>query len=175
MVEPLAKTGQLQVVVATTGLAAGINFSMRSVLVTDREYRTDEGVFLLRPDELLQMFGRAGRRGLDDRGYIIVAPKQARMADARPLKLKRSSTLDWPALIRIMGDAVKKENHVEAARWLAQRLSQIKRFIWVFVIPYLISSIKNAKRNQKKLRSKKVMNEIMLREMRIRCTWEKRR
>jgi hypothetical protein len=45
------------------------------------------------------------------------------MADARPLKLKRSSTLDWPALIRIMGDAVvKKENHVEAARWLAQRL-----------------------------------------------------
>ena len=123
LVEPLAKTGQLQVVVATTGLAAGINFSMRSVLVTDREYRTDEGVFLLRPDELLQMFGRAGRRGLDDRGYIIVAPKQARMADARPLKLKRSSTLDWPALIRIMGDAVvKKENHVEAARWLAQRL-----------------------------------------------------
>ena len=123
LVEPLAKTGQLQVVVATTGLAAGINFSMRSVLVTDREYRTDEGVFLLRPDELLQMFGRAGRRGLDDRGYIIVAPKQARMADARPLKLKRSSTLDWPALIRIMGDAVfSKENHVEAARWLAQRL-----------------------------------------------------
>ena len=123
LVEPLAKTGQLQVVVATTGLAAGINFSMRSVLVTDREYRTDEGVFLLRPDELLQMFGRAGRRGLDDRGYIIVAPKQARMADARPLKLKRSYTLDWPALIRIMGDAVvKNENHVEAARWLAQRL-----------------------------------------------------
>lgn len=123
LVEPLAKTGQLQVVVATTGLAAGINFSMRSVLVTDREYRTDEGVFLLRPDELLQMFGRAGRRGLDDRGYIIVAPKQARMADARPLKLKRSYTLDWPALIRIMGDAVvKNENHVAAARWLAQRL-----------------------------------------------------
>lgn len=123
LVEPLAKTGQLQVVVSTTGLAAGINFSMRTVLVTDREYRTDEGISLLRPDELLQMFGRAGRRGLDDRGYVVVAPKQARMSDARPLKLKRSSTLDWPALIRIMGEAVSdRRNHVEAARWLAHRL-----------------------------------------------------
>ncbi len=34
IIEPLAKRGQLRVVVATMGLAAGINFSMRSVLVT---------------------------------------------------------------------------------------------------------------------------------------------
>ena len=123
MVEPLAKKGQLQVVVATTGLAAGINFSMRSVLVTDREYRMDDSILLLRPDELLQMFGRAGRRGLDDRGYIIVAPKQARMADSRPLKLKRSSTLDWSALLSVMAHALDEDNnHVEAARWLANRL-----------------------------------------------------
>ena len=84
MIEPLAKAGQLQVVVATTGLGAGVNFSMRSVLVTDREYRVDDGLFLLRPDELLQMFGRAGRRGLDDRGFVVLAPKQGRLADARP-------------------------------------------------------------------------------------------
>ncbi len=32
LIEPLAKAGQLNVVVATMGLAAGINFSMRSVL-----------------------------------------------------------------------------------------------------------------------------------------------
>jgi replicative superfamily II helicase len=123
LVEPLAKAGQLQVVVATTGLASGINFSMRSVLVTDREYRMDDGIYLLRPDELLQMFGRAGRRGLDDRGFIIVVPKQARMADARPLKLKRSTTLDWPALLRVMSDALDQgKNHVEAARFLVNRL-----------------------------------------------------
>ena len=123
IVEPLAKAGQLQVVVATTGLAAGINFSMRSVLVTDREYRMEDGIHFLRPDELLQMFGRAGRRGLDDRGFIIVAPKQARMSDARPLKLKRSSTLDWSALIGIMNRAATTgENHIESARWLANRL-----------------------------------------------------
>ena len=32
LVEPLAKASQLKVIVATTGLAAGINFAMRSVL-----------------------------------------------------------------------------------------------------------------------------------------------
>ena len=123
VVEPLAKAGQLQVVVATTGLGAGVNFSMRSVMVTDREYRVDDGLFLLRADELLQMFGRAGRRGLDDRGFVVVVPKQARLSDARPLKLRRSRTLDWPALLRAMKRAVDRgEDHVEAARWLAGRL-----------------------------------------------------
>ena len=102
MVEPLAKAGQLQVVVATTGLGAGVNFSMRSVLVTDREYRIDDQLLQVRPDELLQMFGRAGRRGKDTRGYVVAASKQARLSDARPLRLHRSSTLDWPTLLKVM-------------------------------------------------------------------------
>jgi len=34
IIEPLAKAGQLRVIVATTGLAAGINFSVRSVLIS---------------------------------------------------------------------------------------------------------------------------------------------
>ena len=38
LIEPLAKAGQFNVVVATMGLAAGINFSMRSVLITDTRY-----------------------------------------------------------------------------------------------------------------------------------------
>jgi replicative superfamily II helicase len=59
VVETLAKAGQLRVVVATTGLAAGINFSMRSVLVIDNEYTAGKMQYLIRPDELLQMFGRA--------------------------------------------------------------------------------------------------------------------
>ena len=65
LIEPLAKAGQLRAVVATTGVAAGINFSMRSVLVTETEYTVSNLQRLIRPDELLQMFGRAGRRGLE--------------------------------------------------------------------------------------------------------------
>jgi hypothetical protein len=45
------------------------------------------------------------------------------LADARPLKLKRSRTLDWPALLRAMKSAsTRGEDHMEAARWLANRL-----------------------------------------------------
>lgn len=123
IVEPLAKAGQLRVVVATTGLGSGINFSMRSVLVTDREYRMDEELFQVRPDELLQMFGRAGRRGKDLRGFVVAASRQARLADGRPLRLQRSTTLDWPMLIKVMQEAVELgQDHVEAARELADRL-----------------------------------------------------
>ena len=84
LVEPLAKASQLKVIVATTGLAAGINFAMRSVLISDNEYRVAEAHRHLRPDELLQMFGRAGRRGLDRRGYALTPP--APHDSARPAR-----------------------------------------------------------------------------------------
>jgi superfamily II DNA/RNA helicase len=102
VIEPLAKMGQLRVVVATTGLGAGINFSMRSVIITDREFRQDEKRSQVRPDELLQMFGRAGRRGLDERGYVLVLPEKPRLEDAEPIQLRRTTQLDWPSFLAVM-------------------------------------------------------------------------
>ena len=77
LIEPLAKNGQLNVVVATMGLAAGINFSMRSVLVTDTSYMAGNFERHVQPDELLQMFGRAGRRGLDETGYVLIVARHS--------------------------------------------------------------------------------------------------
>ena len=128
LIEPLAKAGQLRVVVATMGLAAGINFSMRSVLVTDREYRSGEKVHEVRPDELLQMFGRAGRRGMDKVGYIAVAPGKPRMQEARPLRLRRSNQIDWPSMIAAMQGAIEQNlDAANQARQLAARLFSIQR------------------------------------------------
>lgn len=128
LVEPLAKAGQLRVVVATMGLAAGINFSMRSVLVTDREYRSADRVHEVRPDELLQMFGRAGRRGMDKVGYITVAPGKPRLQEARPLRLRRSNQVDWPSIIGVMQAAIESsEDPLAAARRLTSRLFSVQR------------------------------------------------
>lgn len=123
LVEPLAKAGALRVVVATTGLGAGINFSMRSVLVTDREYQSGHESREIRPDELLQMFGRAGRRGLDERGAILVAAGKPRLAEGRPLVLRRADALDWPGFLSVMHQAAELgQSPVAAAHSLAARL-----------------------------------------------------
>ena len=123
IIEPLAKAGQLRVIVATTGLAAGINFSVRSVLVGETQYF--EGPFerQIQPDELLQMFGRAGRRGLDEIGFVLSADRSPRLADAHPRQLRRGNEVDWPTLLRVMKRAhTEGTSPFEAARLLCARL-----------------------------------------------------
>ena len=123
IIEPLAKNGMLRVVVATMGLAAGINFSMRSVVVTDTRYMAGSFERQVQPDELLQMFGRAGRRGLDDAGYVLFTQKPPRLLDARPKHLRRATQLDWPTLIAVMrAPAARGEDPFAAAATLNQRL-----------------------------------------------------
>src|SRR6185436_831005 len=108
VIEPLAKTGQLRVVVATMGLAAGINFSLRSVALAAESYRRDQAEQLLRPDEILQMFGRAGRRGLDETGFVIVTANELRLLDAHAAHLSRSGAVDWGALLGLMANAAEQ-------------------------------------------------------------------
>ena len=90
VIEPLAKAGQLRVVVATMGLAAGINFSLRSVALAGESYRRDYQEQPLRPDEILQMFGRAGRRGLDETGFVLVTANEFACSMPMPCHLSRS-------------------------------------------------------------------------------------
>jgi superfamily II DNA/RNA helicase len=107
IIEPLAKTGQLRVVVATMGLAAGINFSLRSVALAGESYRRDEAEQLLKPDELLQMFGRAGRRGLDEAGFVLITANELRLLDSHAGHLSRNGAVDWSALLGIMTAAAQ--------------------------------------------------------------------
>ncbi len=102
VIEPLAKAGQLRVVVATMGLAAGINFSLRTVALAGDSYRREFAEQPLRPDEILQMFGRAGRRGIDEVGYVLISANEIRMRDGHAAQLSRSGMVDWGALLNLM-------------------------------------------------------------------------
>jgi len=102
LVEPLAKGGQLRVVVATLGLSAGINFSLRSVLVTATSFTAGGLPREVTPAELLQMFGRAGRRGLDDQGYVLVSERSPRLGQARTGHLRRGAPLPWRPLLQAL-------------------------------------------------------------------------
>ncbi len=127
VIEPLAKAGQLRAVVATMGLAAGINFSLRSVALAADSYRRDATEQFLRPDEILQMFGRAGRRGLDETGYILISANELRLLDAHPNHLHRTGAVDWPALLGLMAAAAQqgKDPFTEAVR-IQERLFTTK-------------------------------------------------
>lgn len=72
MVEKLFIKGLLKVVFATETLAAGINMPARTTVISSISKRSDEGHRQLRASEFLQMSGRAGRRGMDEVGNVVV-------------------------------------------------------------------------------------------------------
>jgi hypothetical protein len=128
VVESLAKAGQLNVVVATMGLAAGINFSMRSVIVTDRRYFAGNFERQVEADELLQMFGRAGRRGLDEVGHALYTNDLPRLSDTKARQLRRTAQVDWPSLISVMHAAKQRgEQPFAEAVELTQSLFCVQR------------------------------------------------
>ncbi|MCH8475478.1 MAG: DEAD/DEAH box helicase [Opitutales bacterium] len=104
VIEPLAKNGQLRAVVATLGLSAGINFSLRSVCITAQSYFQGGFEKRLGSTEILQMAGRAGRRGLDERGYFLASRKSPRLHMGAQSKLRRAAPLPWAFLLRKLAE-----------------------------------------------------------------------
>lgn len=99
LVEKLFQKGLIKVVFATETLAAGINMPARSTVISSISKRTDSGHRLLTPSEFLQMSGRAGRRGMDEVGYVTIVgtafqtPEEVAelvLSDANPLESKFS-------------------------------------------------------------------------------------
>ncbi|MCC2670562.1 MAG: DSH-like protein, partial [Armatimonadetes bacterium] len=72
LVERLFQQGLVKVVFATETLAAGINMPARTTVLSSITKRSDEGHRTLTASEFLQMSGRAGRRGMDRLGHVVV-------------------------------------------------------------------------------------------------------
>lgn len=99
LVEKLFQQGLIKVVFATETLAAGINMPARSTVISSTSKRTDSGHRMLTANEFLQMSGRAGRRGMDEVGYVTIigtpfqSPEEVAelvLSDANPLESKFS-------------------------------------------------------------------------------------
>jgi len=74
VIEKLMSAGLLDAIFATSTVAAGVDFPARTVVLTVADTRTGSGWRQLSASELQQMTGRAGRRGRDNVGFVIVAP-----------------------------------------------------------------------------------------------------
>jgi ATP-dependent RNA helicase HelY len=73
LTEVLFERGLVRVVFATETMSLGIHMPARSVVLQGLTKRTDRGFRALSTNELTQMAGRAGRRGIDPEGQCIIA------------------------------------------------------------------------------------------------------
>ena len=97
LVEKLAQKGLLAIVSGTDTLGVGVNIPIRTVLFTRLCKYDGEKTAILSVRDFQQIAGRAGRKGFDDRGSVLVqAPEHAienlrleQKAGSDPLKKKR--------------------------------------------------------------------------------------
>lgn len=77
LVEILFQESLVKVLFATETFAMGLNMPARAVLFTAFTKNDGESIRSLTSGEYIQMSGRAGRRGKDDRGYAIMLVEDA--------------------------------------------------------------------------------------------------
>lgn len=76
IVEVLFDKGFIKILFATETFAVGINMPTKTVVFTSYRKYDDlsENMRMLRTSEYIQMAGRAGRRGKDDKGIVVYLP-----------------------------------------------------------------------------------------------------
>ena len=84
-IELLFARGLVKLLFATETFAMGVNMPARSVLFDSNRKHDGRGMRDLIPSEYIQMAGRAGRRGLDSFGTVILVQRQQKCADQQDL------------------------------------------------------------------------------------------
>ncbi|MFP3869669.1 MAG: DEAD/DEAH box helicase [Syntrophobacteria bacterium] len=74
LVETLMKEGELDAIFSTSTVAAGVNFPARTVVLCQSDRFNGRQFVPLSATDMLQMTGRAGRRGMDKVGFVLILP-----------------------------------------------------------------------------------------------------
>jgi len=109
VIEKMMSGGLLNAIFATSTVAAGVDFPARTVVVSNADTRGNDGWRPLRASELQQMTGRAGRRGKDNVGFIVLAPGQfqdpkkiAELLKAKPDPLHSQFRATYTSLLNLL-------------------------------------------------------------------------
>jgi ATP-dependent RNA helicase HelY len=140
LIERLMQAGLLDAIFATSTVAAGVDFPARTVVISNVDTRTGSGWRALTASELQQMTGRAGRRGRDRVGFVVVAPglhqdpaRVAILLESQPDPLQSQFRATYSTLLNLL-DAYKSFAHVReiaeksfAYRDTARRITRSER------------------------------------------------
>lgn len=74
VIEHLYKTGHIKVIFATETIAVGVNMPIRTLVLSSVEKNDGTVIRSLNAAEFKQICGRAGRRGLDNKGSVVFLP-----------------------------------------------------------------------------------------------------
>jgi superfamily II RNA helicase len=107
-VEEQFAANRLRVCFATDTLALGINMPARTVVIAEPSKFDGERRRLLTPNELRQMAGRAGRRGMDNLGTVVIlysplisARRMAELARGELWPLESAFSPGYNALVNL--------------------------------------------------------------------------
>ena len=122
-VEHCFSEGLVRVVFATETLALGVNMPARSVVIDKPTKYDGQRIAPLSPVQYTQLTGRAGRRGIDDRGWAVMLWSQdfsfsdvAALAASRSFELRSAFRPTYNMVASLLG-----RMPVEAARDLMAR------------------------------------------------------
>lgn len=118
VIEKMMSAGVLDAIFATSTVAAGVDFPARTVVISNADTRGNDGWRALQASELQQMTGRAGRRGKDKVGFVVLAPSNfqnppriASLLKAPPDALQSQFRATYTTLLNLL-DAFKSFNQV---------------------------------------------------------------
>jgi ATP-dependent RNA helicase HelY len=74
LLEKMMVEGYLEVIFSTSTVAAGVNFPARTVVIVQSDRFNGRSFVDMTSTDLHQMAGRAGRRGMDEVGFIFLVP-----------------------------------------------------------------------------------------------------
>uniref|UniRef100_A0AAF5PJQ3 Helicase SKI2W n=1 Tax=Wuchereria bancrofti TaxID=6293 RepID=A0AAF5PJQ3_WUCBA len=130
VVELLFQKGLVKVLFATETFAMGVNMPARTVIFDSLQKHDGRQLRLLNPGEYIQMAGRAGRRGLDATGSVIVLCKGPYIPDyldlvscmqGKPTKLESRFRVTYSMLLNLLRvehlsvEDVLRRSYVESA------------------------------------------------------------
>jgi superfamily II RNA helicase len=136
LIERLFERGLCRVVFATETMSLGIHMPARAVVLQGLTKRTERGFRSLSHNELTQMAGRAGRRGIDAEGQCVIAldardgvEDVVRVVDGRPEPIESQFKLGYGSVALLLGTGAPPETlrrRVEASFGQYQNLKRIR-------------------------------------------------
>ena len=110
IVEILYDKGLIKVLLATETFAMGVNMPTKTVIFTNVTKFDGNTRRTLKPEEYGQMAGRAGRRGIDTKGLVVILPflnfinegEAKSILLAPPQKISSKLSLDYSIVLKLL-------------------------------------------------------------------------